>query len=173
MRYFAAVVSAVVLGGVLALAQTQPMTAHAELKNAQGQTVGQATLTDSANGVLVHVELTNAPAGAHAVHIHAVGKCEPPAFQSAGGHFNPAHAEHGVMNPKGMHAGDLPNVWVPEGGKLTFDALAEKVTLAAGPNSLFDADASALMLHAGADDYKSDPAGNAGARVACGVVTKD
>ncbi len=149
-----------------------PETAKAEIKDASGKTVGQATLTDSPNGVLAHVTLTGAPAGAHAFHIHATGKCEAPAFTTAGGHFNPAMKQHGITNPMGMHAGDLPNIQVPAGGALTFDFLASGVTLKAGSTSLMDADGSALMLHEGIDDYKSDPAGNAGNRIACGVVTR-
>jgi len=164
------VVAAVVLlasGGVV-LAQEQ---AKAELKDAQGQTVGQAVLLDTPHGVLIQATLTNVPPGIHAFHIHQTGKCEPP-FTSAGGHFNPAAKQHGIENPMGMHAGDLPNIDVPAGGHLTFDVLAPDVTIKAGPNSLFDADGSALVIHQGVDDYKSDPAGNAGARIVCGVITK-
>ncbi len=153
------------------LAQAPDM-AKAELKDAMGKTVGQATLTDSPHGVLIHVVLSGAPEGVHAFHIHTTGKCEGPAFMSAGGHFNPAMKQHGLSNPMGMHAGDLPNVQVPAGGALTFDFLASDVTLRTGAGSLMDADGSALMLHQTADDYKGDPAGNAGARIACGVVTK-
>jgi superoxide dismutase, Cu-Zn family len=172
MRHLSAVLAAAVLGGTLVLAQMQPLTAHADLTNATGQTIGRATLTDGPNGVLVHVELTSAPAGVHAFHIHAVGQCAPP-FTSAGGHFNPAHHQHGFMNPQGRHAGDLPNITVPADGRLTFDAFADGVTLKAGETSLFDADGSALVMHGGADDYASDPAGNAGPRIACGVVTRN
>jgi len=171
MRYVSAVVFTLVVGSALAFAQMQPGAAHADLKDAQGNTIGHATLTPAPKGVLVHVELTNAPGGEHAFHVHAVGTCEPP-FTSAGGHFNPMHHQHGFLNSQGRHAGDLPNVWVPSDGHLTFDAFAEDATLGSGPTSLFDADGSALVMHAGADDYKSDPAGDAGPRIACGVVTK-
>lgn len=145
--------------------------AKAELKSAEGQSAGNATLTDTPNGVLIHVTLTKAPEGTHAFHIHQTGKCEPP-FTTAGGHFNPANKQHGIENPMGMHAGDLPNLQVPASGQLTFDVLAPGVTLKPGANSLLDADGSAIVIHQGADDYKSDPAGNAGARVICGVVTR-
>ena len=153
----------------MAFAQS-PMTGNAQLKDAQGKAVGTATLTDVPHGVLMHVTLTGVPAGVHAFHVHANGACEPP-FTSAGGHFNPGGAQHGIENEKGMHAGDMTNVTVPADGNLTFDVFNPHVTLRAGPNSLFKEGGTALMLHGGADDYKSDPAGNAGPRIACGVVT--
>jgi Cu-Zn family superoxide dismutase len=171
MRFgtISALMISVAAAGVLA--QGAMDTAKADLKDAQGQSVGTVTLTDTPHGVLMHVVLTSAPEGVHAFHVHATGKCEAP-FTTAGGHFNPANKQHGAENAMGMHAGDMPNITVPAGGKLTFDILNHDVTLKAGANSLMDADGSALMLHAAADDYKGDPAGNAGARIACGVVTK-
>ena len=157
--------------GPALIAQTAPESARAELKNAEGQVVGQAVLTDAPQGVLLHVTLTDVPEGTHAFHIHAVGKCEPP-FTTAGGHFNPATKQHGIENAMGMHAGDLPNIDVPTSRRLTFDAFDRDITIKAGPNSVFDADGSAIVIHQGKDDYKSDPAGNAGARIVCGVITK-
>ncbi|MFI5245125.1 MAG: superoxide dismutase family protein [Gemmatimonadales bacterium] len=154
-----------------AAAQALPMQANADLKNAQGQAVGRVTLTETPHGVLMHASLTGLPEGTHAFHIHQTGACVPP-FTSAGGHFNPTAKQHGIVNAMGMHAGDLPNVQVPADGKLTFDALAPGVTLDAGPNSLLKQGGTAIVMHASADDYTSDPAGNAGARIACGVVTK-
>jgi Cu-Zn family superoxide dismutase len=153
--------------GARALAET----AHAELRNEQGQKVGAATLEQTPHGVLITVDLEGLPAGPHAFHIHEVGKCEPP-FQSAGGHFNPTHKKHGILNPAGMHAGDLPNIYVPQDGKLKFDVFATAVTLGKGKSSLFGADGSSLVIHAAPDDYKTDPAGDAGMRIACGVVVK-
>ncbi len=146
-------------------------TAHAEFHNQQGQKVGSATLEQTPHGVLITVDLEGLPPGTHAFHIHEVGKCEPP-FTSAGGHFNPTHKQHGLKNPQGMHAGDLPNLYVPESGKVKADVFATGVTLGKGANSLFDADGSSLVIHAGPDDAKTDPAGDAGARIACGVVAK-
>lgn len=145
--------------------------AKAILKNSQGQTVGNATLTETPHGVLIHVSLTSAPAGVHAFHIHQTGKCESP-FTSAGSHFNPTSKQHGLDNPMAMHAGDLPNITVPSTGALVFDVVDRDVTLMSGPNSLLDADGSAIVIHDKADDYKSDPAGNAGDRVICGIVMK-
>ena len=170
-----AAVGALLYGVERAAAQTPTAaaaTAKAELKDAKGQTVGQADLTDTGHGLLVHVRLSNAPAGVHAFHIHTTGKCDPPDFTSAGGHFNPTKAQHGFANAQGHHLGDMPNIHVPQGGMLEYEFIAPMATLSAGANSVFDADGSALMLHAAADDYKSDPAGNAGARVACGVIAK-
>jgi Cu-Zn family superoxide dismutase len=146
--------------------------AKATLKDAQGKTLGEATLRESPAGVLVKLDLQGVPPGTHAFHIHTVGKCDAPDFMSAGGHFNPATMKHGLMATGGPHAGDMPNLFVPADGKLSVEVLDPNVTLAAGPKSIFDADGSALMLHATADDYTSDPAGNAGARIGCGVVNK-
>jgi Cu-Zn family superoxide dismutase len=146
--------------------------ATAELKDAKGAKVGEATLEQTPHGVLITVDLSGVAAGMHAFHIHEVGKCEPP-FKTAGGHFNPTMKKHGIKNPEGDHAGDMPNIDVPENGRLKFQVLDDQVTLKAGEkNSLLDADGSALVVHAKADDMASDPAGNAGDRVICGVITK-
>jgi Cu-Zn family superoxide dismutase len=156
--------------------QTAPAAAapgaRATLKDAQGKTLGEATLRESPAGVLVKLDLQGVPPGPHAFHIHTVGKCDPPDFMTAGGHFNPTTMKHGLMAAGGPHAGDMPNLFVPADGKLSVEVLDANVTLAAGQKSLFDADGSALMLHAMADDYATDPAGAAGGRIACGVVTK-
>jgi superoxide dismutase, Cu-Zn family len=156
---------------VVAFAEGTGERARATLKNLQGQTVGDATLTDTPHGVRIRVNLTKAPAGVHAFHIHETGKCEAP-FTSAGDHFNPTEKQHGLENERGMHAGDMPNIDVPSNGALAFDVFHHAVTLRAGPNSLLDTDGSAIVIHDKADDYRSDPAGNAGDRVICGVVTK-
>lgn len=146
--------------------------AKVTLKDAQGKTLGEATLRESPAGVLVKLDLQGVPPGTHAFHIHTVGKCDAPDFMTAGGHFNPTTMKHGLMATGGPHAGDMPNLFVPADGKLSVEVLDANVTLGAGPKSVFDTDGSALMLHATADDYASDPAGNAGARIACGVITK-
>lgn len=144
--------------------------ATAELKDKDGKTVGMASFTGAGNGVRVRLEVKGLSAGLHAVHIHAVGKCEAPAFTSAGGHFNPAQKKHGYKSPDGAHAGDLPNMLVAKDGSGRFEALTDAVTLRSGPNSVFDADGSALVVHAGVDDYVTDPTGNAGDRAACGII---
>src|SRR3990170_441750 len=145
-------------------------TASAVLKDANGTEVGKATLVATPSGTLLTLELTAAPPGAHGFHIHTTGKCEPPDFASAGGHFNPDETKHGLMNPEGPHAGDMPNIHVPENGKLTVEVLNPLVTLSK-ESALLDEDGSALLIHADPDDYKSDPAGHAGGRIACGVIT--
>ena len=161
---------AALLGLALASAEAA-VAATAGLENAQGASVGQVTLTETPNGVLLSATLTGMPPGVHAFHIHAVGRCEPP-FKSAKGHFNPFGKKHGLLNPNGKHAGDLPNSHVPQSGELDFEVLADEVTLEEGPEgSLFDADGSAIVIHQGPDDYATDPAGAAGPRIACGVIT--
>ncbi|MCW5694423.1 MAG: superoxide dismutase family protein [Pseudolabrys sp.] len=145
-------------------------TATAPLKDAQGKEVGSANLTQTPRGVLINVAVKGLPPGEHAFHVHAVGKCEPP-FTSAGGHFNPDNKKHGLMAADGAHAGDMPNLHIPQSGDLTIEVLNAAVTLEKGkPNSLLDSDGSALVIHAGTDDYKTDPTGDAGGRIACGVV---
>jgi Cu-Zn family superoxide dismutase len=147
-------------------------SAHADIVNAQGQKVGSAVIRQSGSGVLVDVNVSQLPPGTHGIHIHNVGKCEGPAFTSAGPHFNPASKKHGKDNPEGPHAGDLLNLEVKDGvGKAS---LADpNATLGDGPNSLFHEGGTSLVIHANADDYKTDPSGNSGSRIACGVIEKD
>jgi len=149
-----------------------PTTATAELKNAQGQTVGTAMLSQVGGGVRVVLEARGLPPGAKGVHIHTVGKCDPPDFTSAGAHFNPAARKHGLQNPDGPHAGDLPNITIGADGTGRLESMNERISLGDGVNSLFDADGSAIVVHAAPDDFKTDPTGNSGGRVACGVITK-
>jgi superoxide dismutase, Cu-Zn family len=144
--------------------------ASADLKDKDGRTVGMATFRDVGNGVLVSVEVKGMNPGLHAIHVHAVGKCEGPAFTSAGGHFNPEQKKHGLKNPEGSHAGDMPNMYVAKNGVGRFEVLNDQITLKPGNRSVLDSDGSALVIHAGVDDYVTDPAGNAGDRVACGVI---
>ena len=148
----------------------QAQTAKAALQTADGKEAGSVTLTQTPSGVLLSLAVKGLPAGEHAFHVHAVGKCEAP-FTSAGGHFNPGNKKHGMMAMDGAHAGDMPNLHIPASGELTVEVLNAAVTLEKDkPNSLFDADGSAVIIHAGKDDYKTDPTGDAGGRIACGVV---
>ncbi len=167
-----ALFAAVSLAAAAALADGA-QTAKAELKTADGASAGTATLTETPHGVLIQADL-ELPAGVHAFHIHAVGKCDgADKFKSAGGHFNPAGHKHGILAPDGKHAGDMPNIHVPDSGKVSVEVLAHGVTLKEGEkHSLFHEGGTALVVHAKADDNVGDPAGNAGDRIACGVITK-
>ena len=147
-------------------------TASARLTNGQGEVVGSATLTEVSGGVRVILTARGLPAGDKGVHIHTVGTCEPPAFASAGGHFNPGSRQHGLQNPRGPHAGDLPNLRIEADGAGRLETLNDRITLGAGATSLLDADGSALVIHTGADDHRTDPTGNSGSRLACGVIVK-
>ena len=149
-------------------------SANAILYNGSGSPIGTAQIWQDKNG-LVYVDIASIslPAGTHGIHFHEVGKCEgstTPPFSTAGGHYNPMGKEHGLENPKGSHAGDNPNIVIAASGvgKVAFST--NRVSLTPGTASLFDADGSSLVIHAGADDQVTNPAGNSGARIACGVV---
>jgi Cu-Zn family superoxide dismutase len=144
----------------------------AVMKGADGADHGSVTFTQTEAGVLITAELAGLPPGVHGFHLHETGACEPD-FKAAGGHYNPTGAEHGYMMVGGPHAGDLPNIHVPDSGDLTIEVFDPNVTLEEGaPETLFDADGTAVVIHAGADDYKSQPSGDSGDRIACGVVAK-
>jgi superoxide dismutase, Cu-Zn family len=129
-------------------------------------------LSETRAGVKISGKLTNLPAGKHGVHIHQVGKCEAPDFKSAGDHFNPTAKQHGAHNPQGSHVGDLGNVNVGGHGNVTLNAVAKQATLSDGPNSLMGANGTSIVIHANEDDLKTDPSGNAGDRIACGVIAR-
>jgi Cu-Zn family superoxide dismutase len=160
-----------VVGSIPLVAAAAP-SARATLRDAQGKEVGTATLTPGDGGVKIAVRVSGVSPGLHGFHVHAVGKCEGPEFKSAGGHFNPAAREHGLENPRGAHAGDMPNLSVGPDGNGKGEFLARGATLGEGAGSLFPEGGTALVLHAAPDDMKTDPAGNAGARIACGVVER-
>lgn len=147
-----------------------PPAAGVTLKDATGRVVGSGVLLQQDDGVRVLLDLKGFTPGTKAVHIHAAGRCEPPSFQSAGPHFNPTKAEHGSANPKGPHAGDLPNITVDDTGQGHLEFTNSLVTLKSGPASLVTGNGTALVVHERPDDLRTDPAGNSGARVACGVV---
>ncbi len=140
-----------------------------ELQDLKGKNVGTVMLLDTPHGLLVRGALTGLPPGTHAIHFHETGKCEPP-FKSAGGHFNPEKKAHGVLDPGGGHAGDLPNLVVPASGKIEFDLFVPGLTVAPGSGTVLDVDGTAIVVHAKADDYRSQPAGDSGDRIACGVI---
>ncbi len=147
-------------------------TARAEIRNAKGEKIGSATLREVRGGVQIKANLSQLSPGEHALHIHAAGKCDGPDFKTAGPHFNPEGKKHGMKNPEGAHAGDLPNFVAGKDGRAKVSIVAAHVTLGDGANSLFHPEGTALVIHEKPDDYKTDPAGNAGARIACGVVQK-
>lgn len=149
-------------------------TATAALRTAQGQPAGSATFTQSGGIVQLKLKATGLTPGKHGIHVHETGKCDGPDFKSAGGHFNPHGRQHGALNEAGTHAGDLPNLEAGADGTASLQATLHGVTLERGAaNSLLDADGAALVIHAKEDDQKSDPAGNSGDRIACGVIGKE
>lgn len=168
MKSIVAVLAALIVAAAAWPAAAQ--TAKAAFKSADGKDVGTAELVQTPAGVLVRLSVKGLPPGEHAFHIHGVGKCEPP-FTTAGGHFNPAAKKHGMMAADGQHAGDMPSLHIPADGALVVEVLNPAVTLEKGkPNSLHGPEGTALIVHAGKDDYKTDPTGDAGGRIACAVV---
>ena len=148
---------------------TPSVVATAELRTADGEPAGTATATPGFNGVRVALEVTGLPPGEHGVHVHTIGKCDAPSFESAGPHWNPTESTHGLEGERGQHAGDMPNLAVAEDGTGTLN-----YRLIGGDwDALFDADGAALVVHAMPDDQKTDPSGNSGDRIACGVFAKD
>ncbi|MGH9714218.1 MAG: superoxide dismutase family protein [Candidatus Acidiferrales bacterium] len=172
MRLRNLLIGATLLCATAAFGQTKQQSAHADIVNGQGEKIGTAILTQSAGGVHIDLNVSELPPGVHGIHIHAVGKCEGPDFKTAGGHFNPTMKMHGKDNPAGPHAGDLLNIVVGEKGKSKASLADASVTLGDGPNSLFHEGGTALVIHEKEDDYKTDPSGNSGARIACGVIEK-
>ena len=168
-RIFSILALALMVGTATLSAQMK----HVDLKDAKGNSVGMAMISPAkGGGVSIDLDVHGLPPGEHALHFHAVPKCEGPDFTSATGHFNPAAKKHGMQNPEGPHAGDMSNFTVDAKGNAKTTITNKNVTMGAEPNSIYANGGTALMIHGAADDMKTDPAGNAGPRIACGTITK-
>lgn len=141
-----------------------------QLLSRDGSAVGTASVSQGQDGVAVRVAVQGLPQGVHGAHLHTVGQCEGPGFESAGPHWNPTGKQHGPENPAGAHLGDLPNLTVSGDGRGSLDFTIPRAQLSGGEAALFDADGAALVIHAQADDYRTDPSGNSGDRIACAVL---
>jgi len=171
-RWLVVVVGSIALiGGCSAWRPNQPQ-AMADLKNASGEVVAKAGFWEEGEGVRLFVQAQKLPPGKHGIHLHSIGKCDPPDFASAGGHFNPLEKKHGLANPAGAHAGDLPNLDIGADGTGTLHFYTKLATLGSGPTSLLPPGGTSVVIHSGPDDQSTDPAGNSGARIACGAITK-
>jgi Cu-Zn family superoxide dismutase len=155
-----------------AAGQQKRASAKAELKDRNGRPVGTVVLIDTPHGVLLHIDASGLPPGEHGFHIHETGRCEPPDFKSAGGHFAPAGRKHGFYSKQGHHAGDMANLVVAEDGKAKAEIFVDRVQTAGGKSALLRPGGTAIVIHANPDDYQTDPAGDAGDRIACGVVER-
>src|SRR5579864_8406638 len=157
---------------LLALPSLSAAKTNVELKDSQGKAVGYIIIWDQGPGVALELHLHDLTPGEHGIHFHQAARCDAPDFKSAGGHFNPEGKKHGFDSPDGHHAGDMTNFTVDAHGRAEVRLEDKDVTLKDGPHSLFGNGGTAIVIHAKADDYKTDPSGNSGDRVACGVITK-
>lgn len=162
--------TAAIIIGFLGTAGVSAQMKHVDLTNAKGANVGMAMISPAkGGGVSIELTLKGLPPGEHGLHLHEVAKCEGPDYKSAGAHFNPTKKQHGLSNPNGPHAGDMPNFTVAANGTAQTTITNKNVTMGTGANSILG---TALVIHEKADDLKSDPAGNAGNPIACGAITK-
>jgi Cu-Zn family superoxide dismutase len=176
-RQLAAAAAAATLAGCAADpsgpagAAAAPTAAFAPIRTPDGRVAARAAVRAAGHSLRVRLESAGLAPGTYGVHLHAVGRCDPPAFASAGPHWNPAARQHGKDNPMGMHMGDLPNLVVGADGRGSYEfAIADATFAGPGADALLDADGAAVVIHAQADDYRTDPSGNSGARIACGVL---
>ena len=163
--------SLVVATAAVSLATGSALAASASLESPDGESVGMVTLTETPNGLIIHGELEALTPGEHGFHVHETGSCSPD-FGAAGGHLAPGGSQHGFEVAEGPHPGDLPNIFIADSGSLTFEAFAPALSFEDGDAPLFDDDGAAIVVHADADDYSSQPSGDAGDRIACGVIER-
>jgi Cu-Zn family superoxide dismutase len=172
MTRFGLPLIAIAAAALPTIAIAQHGRAGTSLRNAQGQVIGEASAARDGNVVRIRLTVHGFTPGTHGVHLHQTGRCDPPGFESAGPHWNPTSHQHGRLNPMGPHLGDLPNLMVSANGSGRLDfAVPVPAGTAAGANPLLDADGTAIVIHAAADDLRTDPSGNSGARIACGVLS--
>ena len=169
IRILTTIALACLVGAVSVSAQMK----HVDLKDTKGNNVGMAMISPAkGGGVSIELTLKGLPPGEHALHLHEAAKCEPPSYKSAGAHFNPMKKQHGLSNPNGPHAGDMPNFTVAANGTVTTTITNKNLTMGSEANSIFAGGGTALVIHEKADDGKTEPSGNAGNPIACGAITK-